>query len=404
MNTENLNNLHYINNENINNENKNNENRSENQFMLFWKVILLIGIFYSIPSMQYIIYQEMTEMPVTFQYTENNITSNVTVSSVCRFNYKCHHNISNNIVSNIFYLIFGGIHWLFTYKKNKYIKNHYLHYALSACLVLEGIFSAMYHMCPSNSNFQFDSTFMIVMSGMLIITYISKRNVNMNFEFFRVFCFLALLVAISSAQLGYGSKNWILNTLWVMSYLMYMWITNGVAFNLLYPDVEFKIGIKFIMKSFFIQLCQGSKISLIFIIILNAANITMLILSLATSIVYSIIYLSIMLLSSIITIVNYIYYKSVEKKETITKNVICMYIVSIIFITLGIYYFSQPTYAKYDTVIESYSRNRPCIFLNYFDTHDMWHMFSAFGIFAFLQATWWIDATSIYTNHREQLL
>ena len=111
-----------------------------------------------------------------------------------------------------------------------------------------------------------------------------------------------------------------------------------------------------------------------------------------------------MLLSLIITIVNYIYYKSVEKKETITKKVICMYIVSIIFIILGMYYFPKPTYGKYGTVIESYDRNRPCMFLNYFDTHDMWHMFSAFGIFAFLQATWWIDATNIYTNHREQLL
>ena len=51
-----------------------------------------------------------------------------------------------------------------------------LYYSLGVVLILEGIFSALYHICPSKLNFQFDTTFMFVGTALMILTLYNKRH------------------------------------------------------------------------------------------------------------------------------------------------------------------------------------------------------------------------------------
>jgi hypothetical protein len=42
-------------------------------------------------------------------------------------------------------------------------------YALGGALIMEGILSGCYHICPTNINFQFDTTFMYVIAVLLFL-------------------------------------------------------------------------------------------------------------------------------------------------------------------------------------------------------------------------------------------
>ena len=48
-------------------------------------------------------------------------------------------------------------------------------YALSWALVFEGLFSATYHLCPSRLTFQFDSAFMFIISGLVVVALYNCR-------------------------------------------------------------------------------------------------------------------------------------------------------------------------------------------------------------------------------------
>ena len=68
----------------------------------YWKFLLIIGSYYVLPSLQFVLYQSQ----------ELN-------NSTCYYNNRCKHDFYfipafNNIVSNIFYVIFFEICSLFT--------------------------------------------------------------------------------------------------------------------------------------------------------------------------------------------------------------------------------------------------------------------------------------------------
>lgn len=54
-------------------------------------------------------------------------------------------------------------------------------YALSWALVFEGLFSATYHLCPSRLTFQFDSAFMFIISGLVVIALYNCRVRSLNY-------------------------------------------------------------------------------------------------------------------------------------------------------------------------------------------------------------------------------
>lgn len=48
-------------------------------------------------------------------------------------------------------------------------------YALAWALIFEGLFSATYHLCPSRLTFQFDSAFMFIISGLVVVALFNCR-------------------------------------------------------------------------------------------------------------------------------------------------------------------------------------------------------------------------------------
>ncbi|XP_062450543.1 SID1 transmembrane family member 2 [Rhea pennata] len=131
----------------------------------FWN-IATIAVFYALPVIQLVI---------TYQ-TVVNVTGN---QDICYYNFLCAHplgNLSafNNILSNLGYILLGLLFLLIilqreinynralmrndTHALECGIPKHFgLFYAMGTALMMEGLLSACYHVCPNYTNFQFDS-------------------------------------------------------------------------------------------------------------------------------------------------------------------------------------------------------------------------------------------------------
>ncbi|KAM6312502.1 SID1 transmembrane family member 2 isoform 4-T4 [Podargus strigoides] len=129
----------------------------------FWN-IATIAVFYALPVVQLVI---------TYQ-TVVNVTGN---QDICYYNFLCAHplgNLSafNNILSNLGYVLLGLLFLLIilqreinynrallrndTHALECGIPKHFgLFYAMGTALMMEGLLSACYHVCPNYTNFQF---------------------------------------------------------------------------------------------------------------------------------------------------------------------------------------------------------------------------------------------------------
>ena len=122
---------------------------------------------------------------------------------LCYYNELCYRPIaiadipSNFMLSNVPYVIHGIFLALsFSFREaialdanksrhNYTVKNsgvkqfrpydYSVAYALAWALVFEGLFSATYHLCPSRLTFQFDSAFMFIISGLVVVALYNCR-------------------------------------------------------------------------------------------------------------------------------------------------------------------------------------------------------------------------------------
>lgn len=119
-----------------------------------------IAVFYALPVVQLV---------ATYQNVLH-VTGN---QDLCYYNFLCSHPFFgfsdfNHVFSNFAYVLLGLLFILLTYvreqndleheeKKKSYgIPQHYgLFYAIGTALMMEGLLSACYHVCPNHTNFQF---------------------------------------------------------------------------------------------------------------------------------------------------------------------------------------------------------------------------------------------------------
>lgn len=129
---------------------------------LYLYYLATVAVFYALPVVQ---------LAVTYQRVFHT-TGN---QDMCYYNFLCAHpqffvillSDFNHVYSNFGYVLLGLLFIFLTYSrehnesdhdktKSYGIPQHYgLFYAMGTALIMEGIMSACYHVCPSHSNFQF---------------------------------------------------------------------------------------------------------------------------------------------------------------------------------------------------------------------------------------------------------
>jgi len=361
----------------------------------FWKYLIVIGSYYALPSLQFIF----------FQVHDANVH--------CYYNNKCKHDYNNipafnNVVSNIGYIVLGLLYifyvrYTFVSYHNYGLKNiKALYYSLGVVLILEGIFSALYHICPSKLNFQFDTTFMFVGTSLMILTLYNKRHPDNLPSAFYIYNFLALVILLNILPLSGisdGAEVWF----WLLIYVLVVYIMIVGTINVYYgKNWKFNKNIFKKVKDFkhFIQNMRPKDFpKFVVLIISNLMTLLMLIFGSIYKVDFTqwmlALFIGNLIIYFVFYIVNKLYYG-----ERISFSMWILILVDITILSVSLIFYNIAVSDKMLTPQQSDTLNKPCVLFDYFDYHDLWHLFSSVGIFLLMVIFYKVDNDLINTENR----
>lgn len=172
----------------------------------FWGA-LTVAVVYALPVVQLLFtYQRMV-----FQTGDQDL---------CYYNFLCAHPLGflsdfNHVYSNVGYVVLGLV--FMAQVRHRQLRNrgkpqdmgvpqHYgLLYSMGLALVMEGLLSGCYHLCPNKMNFQFDSSFMYVIAVLVMVKLYQNRHSDLVPSAHSTFMVLAVVMTIGLFGILYPS-------------------------------------------------------------------------------------------------------------------------------------------------------------------------------------------------------
>ncbi|XP_078785471.1 SID1 transmembrane family member 2 isoform X9 [Oryzias latipes] len=359
----------------------------------FWN-IATIAVFYALPVIQLVI---------TYQ-TAVNITGN---QDLCYYNFLCAHPLGalsafNNIFSNLGYVMLGLLFLLIVLQREIVhkqaldrndlnalecgIPKHFgLYYAMGTALMMEGLLSACYHVCPNYTNFQFDTSFMYMIAGLCMLKLYQKRHPDINASAYTAYACLAAVIFFSVIGVVFGRGN---TVFWIVFSVIHILATLLLSTQLYYMgrwrlDSGILRRIVYVIYTDCIRQCSGPMYidRMVLLVMGNIVNW-----SLAA---YGLIqrpndFASYLLAIAICNLLLYFAFYIIMKLRS-GERIKCLPLVCILFTAVvwgfALYFFFQGLSTWQKTPAESREHNRNCILLSFFDDHDIWHFLSSIAMF-----------------------
>ncbi|XP_066567206.1 SID1 transmembrane family member 2 isoform X2 [Amia ocellicauda] len=359
----------------------------------FWN-IATIAVFYALPVIQLVI---------TYQ-TVVNVTGN---QDICYYNFLCAHPLGalsafNNILSNVGYVMLGLLFLLIVLQreivhKRAMMRNelaalecgipkHFgLFYAMGTALMMEGLLSACYHVCPNYTNFQFDTSFMYMIAGLCMLKLYQKRHPDINASAYTAYACLAAVIFFSVLGVVFGKGNTIF---WIVFSVIHILATMLLSTQLYYMgrwrlDSGTPRRILNVLYTDCIRQCSGPMYidRMVLLVMGNIVNW-----SLAA---YGLIerpndFASYLLAIAICNLLLYFAFYIIMKLRS-GERIQWMALVCILFTAVvwgfALFFFFQGLSTWQKTPAESREHNRECILLSFFDDHDIWHFLSSIAMF-----------------------
>lgn len=359
----------------------------------FWN-IATIAVFYALPVVQLVI---------TYQ-TVANVTGN---QDICYYNFLCAHPLGalssfNNILSNLGYVMLGLLFLLIVLKRDIVhqrallrnelnalecgIPKHFgLFYAMGTALMMEGLLSACYHVCPNYTNFQFDTSFMYMIAGLCMLKLYQKRHPDINASAYTAYACLAAVIFFSVLGVVFGKGNMVF---WIVFSVIHILATMLLSTQLYYMgrwrlDSGILRRIVYVIYTDCIRQCSGPMYidRMVLLVMGNIVNW-----SLAA---YGLIerpndFASYLLAIAICNLLLYFAFYIIMKLRS-GERIKCLALVCILFTAVvwgfALFFFFQGLSTWQKTPAESREHNRECILLSFFDDHDIWHFLSSIAMF-----------------------
>nr|XP_054761041.1 SID1 transmembrane family member 1-like [Lytechinus pictus] len=192
-------------------------NTLEKKYNMYAWNLITVSVFYALPVVQLVItYQVVT-----------NVTGN---QDSCYYNFLCAKpygwfSAFNNVFSNTGYVMLGILFLLLVWRKEYAhkkrvhagyknelthgIPKHYgLLYALGYALIMEGIMSGSYHVCPNRANYQFDTAYMYMIACLGMLKMYQQRHPDINANSYKSFALFAVILFIGFLGLVSCSEAW----------------------------------------------------------------------------------------------------------------------------------------------------------------------------------------------------
>jgi len=257
-------------------------------------------------------------------------------------------------------------------------------YSFAWALAFQGCFSMVYHFCPKQLTFQFDSAFMFVISGLIVLSLsLQQWNVQGKVQLpihsntFYLFFIVPLLVLnyfgalYSSDKIIFGVEIF---TICLMGYYLILiswagmklfWNVRGSHFR--HRNVKMNFG-------FFIALLI---LVVIVVLIVQRGNYPQILL-------WGCIFAALLAICSkvIVPFCRSALNRRRKRNDAAIHFLQFLYVV-VTFVTMitaaVIYHFKAAT-DKEKSPSESRDLNHDCVLLGFFDYHDLWHILSSFSL------------------------
>lgn len=167
---------------------------------LYMYYLVTVSVFYILPVLQLV-----TTNQINVEESGNQ--------DICYYNFLCAQPFGflssfNNVFSNFGYTLFGILFIIITRLREKYndinrqtlygIPQHYgLYYAMGIALVMEGVLSACYHICPSHNNLQFGK----IKKNNYYYYHFQKINIEIKFFFVSDTSFMYIITVLCMVKL-----------------------------------------------------------------------------------------------------------------------------------------------------------------------------------------------------------
>lgn len=264
-------------------------------------------------------------------------------------------------------------------------------YAFAWGLIFEGCFSMLYHFCPTKLTFQFDTAFMFVISGLIVLSLyngISFKECNRDnriqkpvaannfFLYFivplYVFNYFGSLYYSNPDSLGLGIQ--ILLLLCLVAY--YISIFSWAGIKLFYN----------ISRLSDLKKCDALTKAVVFIVVLAFSSIVLPLMfktNFPNMFLFSCIFTCLLAISGKVVIQ---FWRSERSHWTIQKVAFRIFQGSYVLAALGVMgtavwiFTAKATTDKIKTPEVSRDLNRDCAIVGFFDYHDLWHIMSSFAL------------------------
>ncbi|KAH1186255.1 hypothetical protein KIL84_019004 [Mauremys mutica] len=359
----------------------------------FWNIIT-IAVFYALPVIQLVI---------TYQ-TVVNVTGN---QDICYYNFLCAHPLGvlsafNNVLSNVGHVLLGCLFLLIVLRrdilhrrsleaKDPYtleygIPKHFgLFYAMGIALMMEGVLSACYHVCPNYSNFQFDTSFMYMIAGLCMLKLYQTRHPDINASAYSAYASFAVVICLAVVGVVFGKNNvWF----WVIFSVIHIVASLALSTQIYYMGrfkIDFGIFRRVVMVLYTdcFQQCSRPMYMdrMVLLIVGNLVNWSFA--------VFGLVYrprdfasymLGIFICNLLLYLAFYIIMKLRSSEKLLPIPLFCIVATAVVW-AAALYFFFQNLSSWEETPAESREKNRPCILLGFFDDHDVWHFLSAAALF-----------------------
>uniref|UniRef100_A0A803Y7I1 SID1 transmembrane family member 1 n=1 Tax=Meleagris gallopavo TaxID=9103 RepID=A0A803Y7I1_MELGA len=335
----------------------------------FWNIIT-IAVFYALPVIQLVI---------TYQ-TVVNVTGN---QDICYYNFLCAHPLGvlsafNNILSNVGHMLLGFLFLLIVLRrdilhrramemKDVYtldygIPKHFgLFYAMGIALMMEGVLSACYHVCPNYSNFQFDTSFMYMIAGLCMLKLYQTRHPDINASAYSAYASFAVVICLAVLGVVFGKNDmWF----WVIFSLIHVLASLALSTQIYYMG-RFKMGKCHNQTILWVRECTCPHA--IFGLVYRPRDFASYI-------------LGIFICNLLLYLAFYIIMKIRSSEKLLPIPLFCIVATAVVW-AAALYFFFQTLSSWEETPAESREKNRSCILLGFFDDHDVWHFLSAAALF-----------------------
>lgn len=370
----------------------------------FWGA-LTVAVVYALPVAQLLFtYQRMV-----FQTGDQDL---------CYYNFLCAHPLGylsdfNHVYSNIGYVVLGAVFMAqVRYRQLKSAKQpqdmgipqHYgLLYSMGLGLIMEGLLSASYHLCPNKMNFQFDSSFMYVIAVLVMIKLYQNRHSDIIPSAHTTFMVIAFVMTLGLFGILFPSVYF--SVLFTIMHLLTCFVLTlkiYYAGNFKMECSSLKRGVCALRLSGLAALRPAHAARAALLAIANIANWSFAIYSayehnkdFARQL------LAILMGNAILYAMFYVCMKLVHRERLAVHTCVYLVLANVCwFGALKLFLSSNTKWSQ--TPAQSRRYNGACTSLQLYDSHDSWHVASAAAMFLSFNMLLTVDDPSAAT--RRELL